>query len=166
MIVSFHDMELNRVRLSVVQNPFKQHLQLKQRRQSYLQSVLCSKKMKKYYCTVKVLRAMDKRLNRMSGPTTGIILFNAIIFCYPDSGLGFYTEVFTVSSNRYVISNYEGKNKQWSENGAIRKKFPKRIVSRVSSYFPNRWPLSYPNLTKKYENVNKELTAQNFITKT
>ena len=24
----------------------------------------------------------------------------------------------------------------------------KHIVSRMTSYFPNRWPLSYPNLTE------------------
>ena len=136
----------NRVRLSVVQYTFKQHFQL-----NYVAKVICSqlyptcsKKMKN--TTVhSVLRAMDKRLNRMSGPSTGIILFNAIIFCFPDNGLGLYIGVFT--SKRYMISNYEGKNKQLSQNGPIRKKFPKRIVSRESSHFP-RWPLSYPNLTK------------------
>ena len=36
----------------------------------------------------------------------------------------------------------------------------KHIVSRMSSYFPNRWPLSYLNLTKKYENIHKAPTAQ------
>ena len=30
----------------------------------------------------------------------------------------------------------------------------------MSSYFPNRWPLSYPNLIKKYENIHKAPTAQ------
>ena len=41
----------------------------------------------------------------------------------------------------------------------------KHIVSRMSSYFPNRWPLSYLNLTKKYENIHKAPTAQkNFQT--
>ena len=33
----------------------------------------------------------------------------------------------------------------------------------MSSYFPNRWPLSYLNLTKKYENIHKALTAQFFF---
>ena len=28
------------------------------------------------------------------------------------------------------------------------------------SYFPNRWPLSYLNLTKKYENTHKAPTTQ------
>ena len=30
----------------------------------------------------------------------------------------------------------------------------------MSSYFPNRWPLSYLNLIKKYENTHKAPTAQ------
>ena len=30
----------------------------------------------------------------------------------------------------------------------------------MGSYFPNSWPLSYPNITKKYENIHKLLTAQ------
>ena len=53
----------------------------------------------------------------------------------------------------------------------------KHIVSRMSSYFPNRWPLSYLNLTKnmktyirsqnlKYENIHKEPTAHFLNTKT
>ena len=37
------------------------------------------------------------------------------------------------------------------------------MKSRMSSYFPNRWPLSYLNLTKKkYENIHKAPTAQKF----
>ena len=57
-------------------------------------------------------------------------------------------------------------SRQRSGKGAIRKRFPlqnpmwektnkqsgtytmKHIVSRMSSYFPNRWPLSYLNLAK------------------
>ena len=31
----------------------------------------------------------------------------------------------------------------------------KHIVSRMSSYFPNRWPLSYLNLTKTMNNLTK-----------
>ena len=60
----------------------------------------------------------------------------------------------------------KGTSRQRSGKGAIRKRFPlqkprrekpnqqsgtytmKHIVSRMSSYFPNRWPLSYLNLTK------------------
>ena len=30
----------------------------------------------------------------------------------------------------------------------------------MSSYFLKRWPLSYLNLTKKYENIHKAPTAQ------
>ena len=63
----------------------------------------------------------------------------------------------------------KGTSRQRSGKDAIRKRFPlqkprwektkvtiryfivytiKHIVSRMSSYFPNRWPLSYLNLTK------------------
>ena len=38
----------------------------------------------------------------------------------------------------------------------------KHIVSRMSSYFPNRWPLSYLNLTKNI-NIHKAPTAQKKI---
>ena len=31
----------------------------------------------------------------------------------------------------------------------------------MSSYFPNRWPLSYLNLTKNIKNIHKAPTAQN-----
>ena len=31
----------------------------------------------------------------------------------------------------------------------------KHIVSRMSSYFPNRWPLSYLNLTKNMETYTR-----------
>ena len=33
----------------------------------------------------------------------------------------------------------------------------------MSSYFPNRWPLSYLNLTKKYVNIHKAPTAQKYF---
>ena len=60
----------------------------------------------------------------------------------------------------------EGTSRQRSGKGAIRKRFPlqkprwektkltirylyhETIVSRMGSYFPNRWPLSYLNLTR------------------
>ena len=60
----------------------------------------------------------------------------------------------------------KGTSRQRSGKGAIRKRFPlqkprwektkptirhphhETIVSRMGSYFPNRWPLSYLNLTK------------------
>ena len=49
----------------------------------------------------------------------------------------------------------KGTSRQRSGKGAIRRRFPlqkrrweKHIVSRMSSYFPKRWPLSYLNLTK------------------
>ena len=61
---------------------------------------------------------------------------------------------------------WKGTSRQRSGKGAIRKRFPlqkprwektkltirylyhETIVSRMGSYFPNRWPLSYLNLTK------------------
>ena len=38
----------------------------------------------------------------------------------------------------------------------------KHIVSRMSSYFPNRWPLSYLNLTKNMKTYIRP-TAQNIL---
>ena len=35
------------------------------------------------------------------------------------------------------------------------------MVSRMSSYFPNRWPL-LPKLNQRYENIHMTPTAQNF----
>ena len=43
----------------------------------------------------------------------------------------------------------------------------KHIVSRMSSYFPNRWPLSYLNLTKNMKTyINFEKPFLNFIVDT
>ena len=68
-------------------------------------------------------------------------------------------------SKLHVFSS-KGTSRQRSGKGAIRKRFPlqkprwektkltirylyhETIVSRMGSYFPNRWPLSYLNLTK------------------
>ena len=66
-----------------------------------------------------------------------------------------------------IWSESKGTSRQRSGKGAIRKRFPlqkpevgknqtnnqvpipwKHFVSRMSSYFPNRWPISYLNLTK------------------
>ena len=64
------------------------------------------------------------------------------------------------------LKQWKGTSRQISGKGAIRKRFPlqkprwektkltirhlymKHIVSRMSSYFPNRWPPSYLNLIK------------------
>ena len=70
-------------------------------------------------------------------------------------------------SNFYILFMWKGTSRQRSGKGAIRKRFPlqkprrekkqtnnqvllpwKHFVSRMISYFPNRWPLSYLNLTK------------------
>ena len=65
-----------------------------------------------------------------------------------------------------LYASWKGTSRQRSGKGAIRKRFPlqkprwektkltirylyhETIVSRMGSYFPNRWPLSYLNLTK------------------
>ena len=39
----------------------------------------------------------------------------------------------------------------------------KHIVSRMSSYFPNRWPLSYLNLTKNMKTYIRRQQHKNFI---
>ena len=38
----------------------------------------------------------------------------------------------------------------------------KHIVSRMSSYFPNRWPLSYLNLTKNMKTYIRRQQHKNF----
>ena len=38
----------------------------------------------------------------------------------------------------------------------------KHIVSRMSSYFPNRWPLSYLNLTKNMKTYIRRQQDKNF----
>ena len=43
----------------------------------------------------------------------------------------------------------------------------KHIVSRMSSYFPNRWPLSYPNLTKNMKTyIRRQQHKKKLYTKT
>ena len=67
----------------------------------------------------------------------------------------------------------KGTSRQRSGKGAIRKRFPlqkprwektkltirylyhETIVSRMGSYFPNRWPLSYLNLTKNMKTYTR-----------
>ena len=39
----------------------------------------------------------------------------------------------------------------------------KHIVSRMSSYFPNRWPLSYLNLTKNMKTYIRRQQHKKFI---
>ena len=39
----------------------------------------------------------------------------------------------------------------------------KHIVSRMSSYFPNRWPLSYLNLTKNMKTYIRRQQHKNFF---
>ena len=39
----------------------------------------------------------------------------------------------------------------------------KHIVSRMSSYFPNRWPLSYLNLTKNMKTFIRRQQHKNFL---
>ena len=61
-------------------------------------------------------------------------------------------------SNRHSHSkNRCGKNK--IDNHVLIQR--EHIVSRVSSYFPNRRPLSYPNLARYMKKVHKVQTAQN-----
>ena len=66
----------------------------------------------------------------------------------------------------FICMSKKSTSRQRSGKGAIRKRFPlqkprwektkltirylyhETIVSRMGSYFPNRWPLSYLNLTK------------------
>ena len=43
-------------------------------------------------------------------------------------------------------SKNRGEKKKQTNNQVLIPR--KHIVSRMSSYFPNRWPLSYVNLTK------------------
>ena len=77
----------------------------------------------------------------------------------------------------HLNETQKGTSRQRSGKGAIRKRFPlqnrggkkhnnqaliprKHTVSRMSSYFPIRWPLSYLSLIKKYENIHKAPTAR------
>ena len=74
----------------------------------------------------------------------------------------------------------KGTSRQRSGNGAIRKRSPfqkprwekskltirylyhENIVRRMSSYFPNRWPLSYLNLTKHMKTCIRRQQHTNF----
>ena len=74
-----------------------------------------------------------------------------------------------------------GTSRQRSGKGAIRKRFPlhkprweknkptirylyhETIVSRMGSYFPNRWPLSYLNLTKNMKTYIRRQQHKKFL---
>ena len=80
--------------------------------------------------------------------------------------LYFFQKLITTFTSFWKLSVQKGTSRQRSGKGAIRKRFPlqkprwektkltirylyhETIVSRMGSYFPNRWPLSYLNLTK------------------
>ena len=75
----------------------------------------------------------------------------------------------------------KGTSRQRSGKGAIRKRFPlqkprwektkltirylyhETIVSRMGSYFPNRWPLSYLNLTKNMKTYIRRQQHKKFF---
>ena len=75
----------------------------------------------------------------------------------------------------------KGTSRQRSGKGAIRKRFPlqkprwektkltirylyhETIVSRMGSYFPNRWPLSYLNLTKNMKTYIRRQQHKKFL---
>ena len=77
-----------------------------------------------------------------------------------------FGQAIQVILENVTIQWKKGTSRQRSGKGAIRKRFPlqkprwektkltirylyhETIVSRMGSYFPNRWPLSYLNLTK------------------
>ena len=76
---------------------------------------------------------------------------------------------------------WEGTSRQRSGKGTIRKRFPlqkprwektklairylyhETIVSRMGSYFPNRWPLSYLNLTKNMKTYIRRQQHKKFL---
>ena len=75
----------------------------------------------------------------------------------------------------------KGTSRQRSGKGAIRKRFPlqkprwektkltirylyhETIVSRMGSYLPNRWPLSYLNLTKNMKTHIRRQQHKKFL---
>ena len=75
----------------------------------------------------------------------------------------------------------KGTSRQRSGKGALRKRFPlqkprwektkltirylyhETIVSRMGSYFPNRWPLSYLNLTKNMKTYIRRQQHKKFL---
>ena len=77
--------------------------------------------------------------------------------------------------------SWKGTSRQRSGKGAIRKRFPlqkprwektkltirylyhETIVSRMGSYFPNRWPLSYLNLTKNMKTYIRRQQHKKFF---
>ena len=90
--------------------------------------------------------------------------------------------MFLLSLRKVDHAIYRGTSRQRSGKGAVRKRFPlqkprweknqtnnqalytmKHIVSRMSSYFPNRWPLSYLNLTKNMKTYIRRQQHKNFL---
>ena len=84
---------------------------------------------------------------------------------------------------RNKSSSKKSTSRQRSGKGAIRKRFPlqkprwektkltirylytytmKHIVSRMSSYFPKRWPLNYLNLTKNMKTYIRRQQHKHF----
>ena len=88
---------------------------------------------------------------------------------------------FRSSENKIKIKTEKGTSRQRSGKGAIRKRFPlqkprwektkptirhlyhETIVSRMGSYLPNRWPLSYLNLTKNMKTYIRRQQHKKFL---
>ena len=94
--------------------------------------------------------------------------------------------LFQISHSHTIGSKLKkGTSRQRSGKGAIRKRFPlqkprwektkpttrylyhETIASRMGSYFPNRWPLSHPNLTKNMKtHIRRQQHKKSSNTKT
>ena len=87
----------------------------------------------------------------------------------------------SLTGTMFMSSSLSTPSRQSSGKGAIRKRFPlqkprwektkltirflyhETIVSRMGSYFPNRWPLNYLNLTKNMKTYIRRQQHKNFL---
>ena len=109
-----------------------------------------------------VLSCILSEFSGFKNEKIGIVMYNQVLLYTSRVNVGMF---FTASypDVKCIFLQWKGTSRQRSGKGAIRKRFHsknrggkkpnkqsgtytmKHIVSRMSSYFPNRWPLSYLN---------------------
>ena len=101
--------------------------------------------------------------NKEMEPQQGELKSTFLMFC---SGSHYYRKVQVgkdqekAQSEKDSHSKNRGGKKPNQQSGTYTMK---HIVSRMSSYFPNRWPLSYLNLTKNMKTYIRRQQHKNFF---
>ena len=92
-----------------------------------------------------------------------MIIFQALVGCHDVLILGKKAQAGKDQEKAQSVKDSHSKNRGGKKPNQQSGTYTmKHIVSRMSSYFPNRWPLSYPNLTKNMKTYIRRQQHQKF----